>query len=334
MIRSGRPVYNDAIVSTNNEQLLAMIVRMRYQEPAGLLAVASVTANGRMQTNVSADFGYGHEVYVSGNLVPLSVNALYEANPTISYTPIRGKEFLRQAFLPLPLDLVVLLLNVPGDSPEAMTLLVKEINGVALPDMLGEGSTPLDLRFRRIVELMASLHRLDRFLWIETGGSPPGFALVLRSEDDATSATITELTELLGTSDPLVSRDLITLPIVLGIGREGGVAVDVRTRAIIQPFQIAAASVDVPEAHLESGLAPPLPPSGPASQGTRIHRSSNRPNGAFVAVRHHGWWLWIDSTDAPSKATLRLIVAIMTAKMADASGPNHGVPVLTVAVSR
>ena len=205
---------------------------------------------------------------------------------------------------------------------------------MAHPDMLGEGFTPLDPRFRRIVELMASLRRLGRLLWIETGGSQPGFALVLRSEEDASSATISELTELLGISDPFLSRGLITLPIVLGIGREGGVAVVIRTRAIIELFQIAAASVDVPEAHLESGLAPPLPPGGPASQGIRIHRSSNRPNGAVGAVRHHGWWFWIDSTDAPSKATFRMIEAIMTARMADASGQNHGVPVLTVPVSR
>ena len=193
-----------------------MIVRMRYQEPAGLLAVASVTANVRVQTNVGADFGYSPEDHFSGNLVPLSVDALYEDNPTISYTPVQGQEFLRQAFSPLPLDLVVLLLNVLGDSPAAMTLLVKEINGVENPDMLGEGTTPVDPRFGRIVELMASLHRLGRLLWIEKGGSPPGFALVLRSEDDATSATIPGLTQLLGISDPLPSRGLTTLPIVQG----------------------------------------------------------------------------------------------------------------------
>ena len=108
----------------------------------------------------------------------------------------------------------------------------------------------------------------------------------------------------------------------------------IRTRAIIELFQIAAASVKVPEAHLESGLAPPLPPGGPASQEIRIQRASSRPDGALVAVRHHGWWFWIDSTDARSKATFRMIEAIMTARMADASGRSQGVPVLTVPVSR
>ena len=44
-IRNGRAAYNNAMIDTNNEQLLAMIVRMRYQEPSGLLTVESITAN-------------------------------------------------------------------------------------------------------------------------------------------------------------------------------------------------------------------------------------------------------------------------------------------------
>jgi hypothetical protein len=43
-LRNGRAAYNDAMVTTNAEQLLAMLVRMRYQEPSSLLAVASIRA--------------------------------------------------------------------------------------------------------------------------------------------------------------------------------------------------------------------------------------------------------------------------------------------------
>ncbi len=46
-IRNGRLAYNDAIIATNSQQVLATIVRMRYGEPTGLLTVSSVTANMR-----------------------------------------------------------------------------------------------------------------------------------------------------------------------------------------------------------------------------------------------------------------------------------------------
>ena len=43
----GRGLYSEVISATNNEQTLELIVRARYGEPAGLLSVASVTANLR-----------------------------------------------------------------------------------------------------------------------------------------------------------------------------------------------------------------------------------------------------------------------------------------------
>lgn len=335
VIRSGRPVYNEAIAATNNEQLLAMIVRMRYQEPAGLLAVASVTANVRVQTSVSADFGYGPEDYFSGNLVPLSAGALFEDNPTISYTPVQGQEFLRQALSPLPLDLTVLLLNALGSSPDVMTLLIKEINGLQNPDFLSADSPRADPRFREVVELITVLHQRGLLLWIERAGDPPSFALVVRSGDDGESGGhLGRLRELLGLEMPVDADELTTFRVVLGISDRSQDAIIIRTRALFELFQIAAASVDIPDEHVDSGLAAPLPPAGPASERIRIHRSSGRPDGALVAVKHHGWWYRIDSADARSKATFRLLEALMTARMADATIRNSGVPVLTVPVSR
>ncbi len=43
-LSSGRSVYNEVLNRTANEQILQMIVRMRYGETFGFLQVASVTA--------------------------------------------------------------------------------------------------------------------------------------------------------------------------------------------------------------------------------------------------------------------------------------------------
>ena len=58
-IEAGRSAYNDTIVATNNQQVLAMIVRLRYGESSGLLAVSSVTANMKVGTNAGSEFGFG-----------------------------------------------------------------------------------------------------------------------------------------------------------------------------------------------------------------------------------------------------------------------------------
>jgi hypothetical protein len=333
-IRNGRAMYNNAMVATNNEQLLTMIVRMRYQEPAGLLAVSSITANVRIQANVGAQFGVGPDSDFSGNLVPLSAGALYEENPTISYTPVEGQQHLRQMFSPLPLDLAVLLLSALGDSPATMTLLVKGINSIRNPEFLIDPSAAeADGRFAQIAELFASLHRRGFLVWTQEPGDTPSFALLLHGEGPGYAQDVARLHELLGLEKPRRFDEIIILRVLLAVGPREGEVVELRTRSLFDLFQIAAASVDVPAEHLESGLAPRLPPSGPAGAQIRVGRSAGRPRDAMVAVEHRGWWYSIDSTDGRSKDTFWILEAIMSALIADAAD-GRATPVLTVPVSR
>jgi hypothetical protein len=54
-IRAGRPAYNDAILSTSDEQLLQNIVRMRFGDSVGFLTVSSVTANVTLSAGAAVD---------------------------------------------------------------------------------------------------------------------------------------------------------------------------------------------------------------------------------------------------------------------------------------
>ncbi len=332
-IRNGRAAYNDAIIETNNEQILAQIVRMRYMEPSGLLAVASVTANVRIQTSVGAEFGVGPESTYSGNLVPLRAGAVYEENPTISYTPVEGQQYLRQMLTPLPMDLAMPLLSALGDSPGAMTFLIKEINGIRNP-MFSDPSAPDEgRRFAEIADLFASLHRRGLLLWTEMASGEAPFGLLLRREGDGASPDIARLHDLLGLDPPREIGAFEVLPVEFGVGALEGDAIELLPRSTFELVRIAADSVDVPAEHLESGLASPLPRVGLNAAQIRIRRSAGRPSDALVAFRHHGWWFWIDGTDGQSKATFRLIEAIMTSRIADTVSGSK-MPVLTVPVSR
>ena len=107
-ISRGRADYNQAIQQTDSEQMLMAIVRNRYGESFSMLAVTSVTANVRIVVNASAEVGVGPSENFAGNLVPLRGGFLYEENPTISYAPVHGEQYLRELLSPIPLDLLVL----------------------------------------------------------------------------------------------------------------------------------------------------------------------------------------------------------------------------------
>jgi hypothetical protein len=333
-IQGGRAHYNEAIVATNNQQVLAMIVRMRYGEPTGLLAVSSITANMKVRANAGAEFGIGTESNYQGNLVPLAAGFAYEENPTISYTPVQGERYMRQLLAPVPLDLTVLLLGALRDSPQAMTLLVRSINGMRNPDFLWDPSVEADPRFARLVELLVEMARRGRLTWGQQSGSDSSFALAITGGADALDPKLAELFGLLGFAPPEDLGGVITLPVELGIGQPGQPAIRLETRSLFDLFQIAAASVEVPEEQLESGAAQRLPPPGPVGRIIQIRRSKGRPDGAVVKVRHHGWWYFIGGTDGASKLTFRMVESLISVRIADTVDHLKATPVLTVPVSR
>jgi len=333
-LRGSRSAYNDAIVATNNQQVLSMIVRIRYGEPAKLLAVSSVTASMSIQASAVGEFGVGPVSNYDGNLVPLTAELAYEENPTISYTPVEGEQYMRQLLSPLPLDVTVLLLRGLQNTTQGTTLLLRSINGIWNPDFLADPSIEVDPRFTRLAELLAELARQGRTTWVRDSVPTPSYMLALRGEGESFASQVRELYGLLGFGPPPDLHGVITLPVRLGFGRPSQPAISIETRSLFDLLNIAAASVQVPEEHLATEIAAPLPPAGPAGQNIRIRVSKERPNRAMAAVRHHDWWYSIDGTDAQSKLTFRVMEALISVRIADSADHSKGTPVLTIPVSR
>ncbi len=333
-LRGSRSAYNDAIVATNNQQVLAMIVRMRYGEPAKLLAVSSVTASMSIQASAGAQLGFGPTSNYEGNLVPLTAGLAYEENPTISYTPVEGEKYMRQLLSPLPLDLTVLLLRALQNTPEGATLLLRSINGIWNPDFLADPSIEVDPRFTRLAELLAELARQGRTNWVQASEAPPSYMLAFRGKGETFASQIQELYGLLGFEPPPDLNGVITLPVRLGVGRPSQPGISIETRSLFDLFNIVAASVQVPEEHLTTGTAGPLPPVGPAGQGIRVRVSKERPDEAMAAVRHHDWWYSIDGADAESKLAFRVVETLISVRIADSADHAKGTPVLTIPVSQ
>lgn len=188
-----------------------------------------------------------------------------------------------------------------------MRLLCRSINGIRNRDFLADATAEADPRFARIVELLAELHRSDRITWAQEPNEPPSFALVLRGEGAIYAQQVGELYRLLGFAAPRDLDGVIVLPVQFGMGKAHKTAIELRTRSLHDLFSIAAASVEVPREHVQSGLVQPLPPAGVAARTIRIRGSKRRPREAMIAVRRHGWWYSIDATDARSKLTFLVL---------------------------
>ena len=133
-LRNGRLAYNEAISETNNQQMLMFAIQNRYEESGSLLAVASITANVSITTSAGLQLGLGDKANYSGNLVPFSTGAVYEENPTISYTPVVGAEYARQVFSPVSIAVLSQLTGTLANPAGIYSALVSSVNGIRNPD--------------------------------------------------------------------------------------------------------------------------------------------------------------------------------------------------------
>ena len=105
---AGRGAYNEVIARTSSEQTLGLIVRLRYSDPIGLLAVSNVTAGLKFSTQAKGETGFGSPASYAGALVPFSAGVSYEDGPLISYAPVDAQAFLSEWLAPVTLETLAL----------------------------------------------------------------------------------------------------------------------------------------------------------------------------------------------------------------------------------
>lgn len=323
---AGRAAYNEVIARTNSEQTLDLIVRIRYGDPIGLLAVSSVTANLKFTAQATGQVGIGSKSDYSGNLVPFAAGFGYEDSPTISYTPVAGQSYLTEWLKPISLDTVLLSARVTGHGAGVFELTVDRMNSL----QSGSDASPAQrAAFDRAVRLLDELHGIGVTEWA-TPDEPTGkYELVISGYAPAHTAQVDELLTLLGTPASTQGGAEIRIPVSLGSGSRTAGGLSFRTRSVGEILRGAAQRVNVPAEHLAAGVVAPSPDVG--SGGLRIRSSRDAPSTASLAVRHRGWWYYVDDTDLASKQAFQQIQMLFLSAIAETTDSSRA-PMLTIPV--
>ena len=72
---------------------------------------------------------------------------------------------------------------------------------------------------------------------------------------------------------------------------------------------------------------------GLAGKNLRIHASKDKPMQAAVAVKHRGYWFYIDDTDMHTKLFYTVVRTLWSVSIATGADQRTA-PVLTIPVSR
>ena len=334
-LSAGRGAYNDVIARTSSEQTLSLIVRLRYSDPIGLLAVSSVTAGLKFSTQAKGEAGFGSPASYAGALVPFSAGVTYEDSPLISYAPVDWQAFLREWLAPVTLETLALAMQgSPGqDTLMVLLVMVERMNGLRL----GVGATVEERTvFHRVATLLAQFRELGIGMWVRESGATERYELILSNYSPGRIAEVEEFLRLLELEGNPAQQSTIRIPVALGVrdGKFNGLAV--QTRSVAEIMHTVAASIEVPGEHIKEGLVQARSGSPEASGSLgpilRIHSSRSTPRQANIAVQHRGWWYYVDDTDLASKRAFLQIQTLFFTRLSEATRGAQAAPLLTIPV--
>jgi len=332
-ITMGRATYNEAINTTEDQQILLSIVKARYGETFTLLAVSSVAANVAFRVNVGANVGIGSQENYAGNLVPLSGGVAYEENPTISYVPVQGEKYLDQLLSPISLRTLLLILRSATDQVLYSIVLMNRINDLQNPDFLYAPFAKTYLPFQSFVELHRELYNANVINWVEDPKKEDSFVLLITNYAPAYSEKVREYLRLLELPMPTDQSEDIVLPVNLAIKGRQADGIAISTRSTFDLIEILRAAVEIPQEQVSAGVAHKYPPPGLAGKDLHIYASKDKPVQPAVAVKHRGYWFYIDDADLTTKSYFTLIRTLWSVAIS-AVADQRAAPVLTIPVSR
>jgi len=320
--------YAVALSEAQKSLLLTNIVRMRYGEPASFVSLAQIVQGYTLRGSADAGIDFGllpdETPTVGGNLT-------YENRPTLTLTPIQGRDFRNGFLVPVPPQSVVSALVIGWPPDLVLRLGVQSINGIPNALISGDRGSDADPRFLRIAELMQELivgNVIELALeQSESGGTAT--VLVIRNPDRSSTADIAmlqELRRLLGLS-PRANR----ISVEFGRTRpRAGDVVNIQTRSYIQMLYAVAATIDVPAGDVAAGITPRTVADDPVSgrPTLAIRSGSSDPGAMHVKAKYHGRWFWIENADLESKRAFALLLTLLT--LTDV-GEDARAPLLTIA---
>ncbi len=345
-LQNGRNDYNDAINTTDTQELLLNIVRLRFNDKPYVLQISSISAKTEFEFGVDGFYDQSRQERTKGggrrwetrHGARIGGSLDYAEKPNIIYQPLRGEKFVRQLLSPLDLETLFLLRFSGWEINSILRVFARAINNVPNAPTAGD-STPTGIpKYEAFLEGIEALDKIEAQggLVVAYSGRKrkAGDAVALRflpavRQSDAFK-TLTRVFKL----DPRAQN----YQLKIGWAPETKRDIVIETRPILSAMFYVGRGIEIPEKLFKAGVVhvnmdennEPFDWGKVLGDLFHIRSSPNKPLKSFTSVEYRDYWYYIDERDIRSKETLTMLHIVLTLR---AGGSPSTPPVITLPVN-
>jgi len=324
-LRDTRPLYNEAVQQTNDQELLTNLVRMHYRDTLYFTTVERIAVAREFNQSIGA----GGSVTSSRNSAASTSSALSRVlslgpvtetlneKPTIFYAPLEGEKFVRQMMTPMNPQILLLQVKSGWSLDRVFSVGIQEMNGLLnAPTAAGPqpSRAPEYADFREAVKLLRGLQRENKLLIGRNSGAGDDKILLQFVRNSGREPDALRFKQLLNL-DP----DQDKFFVVSAAEQPNRNTIAVITRPLISAMNYLSEGVESPERDVKAGKVRLTTTDGNAPFDwqdllggvMRIRSSDSRPEDASVAVNYRGTWFYIADDDLDSKSTFVLLTQLI-----------------------
>lgn len=330
-VQRDRLDYAGAIAGSWREQTLLNIVKLRYFDAPVFLEVSSVISSYTLQSEVSLaaqSYPFSNSTGANNTNNRVGVSGSYTDRPTISYTPVTGKQYIDKLLRPIPPQAVFAMIQAGHSADFILALTARAIN-----DIYNYSASPArrrreDPAFYRVIGAISHIQQAGALgMRVENRGGKEVTLIFFRDKvDEDVAKDIHLVRDTLGIK-PENKELLLTFG---ATPRSGGGEITLLTRSMWEILAELSTGVEVPEQDTAEGratTAPSLSDRPHATPIAHIHSSSEQPANAYTAVLYRDHWFWIDDRDLASKRVFTFLTVFSS--IAE-TGNVPQIPIITI----
>jgi hypothetical protein len=339
-LRASRPLYNQALAQTSDQELLLNLVRLRYRDTPYFTSVERIASSVDMNMSIGA---VGNLSITSsaapsntiGRVLNLGPGAIaLNEKPTIFYVPLEGEKFVRQMLMPINADLLLLLIRSGWSIDRVLRIGVLEMNGLKNAPTASGPAPSFAPEFREFGEAVRALRVLQRENRLDIGWADDKESIELRfTRGAATSDEAMRFKRLAG-----LALDGTAIRLRVASQTSDSTTLALTTRPVMASLHYLATGIDVPAADIVAGKVrqtvggdgSPFDWQEMLDGLFRVRVSADEPEDASVKVAYRGAWFYIPDNDLEGKSTFVLLSQIIALH----SAPSSSISPLTYSISK